>query len=77
MTDNLGSVPGSDNEVQLYNVQAASPLSSTPLVSKTGYLKKKKRKKTGKKTEREKGKGKKKGRKEVPTIMTHRDDSTI
>lgn len=31
-TDNLGSVPGSGNELQPNNVQAASPLSSIPLV---------------------------------------------
>jgi len=61
-------------------VQAASPLSSTPLVSKTGYLKKEKKKKDREKNRKREGKReeeRKKGRKEVPTIMTHRDDSTI
>lgn len=43
-TDNLGSVPGSGNELQPNNVQAASPLSSIPLVWKTGCFRKKKKK---------------------------------
>lgn len=54
MTGNLGSVPGSGNEVQYYSVQAASPLSSTPLVWKTGCLNNKKIIKTGTEIEREK-----------------------
>lgn len=73
MTDNLGSVPGSGNKVQYYNVQAASPLSSTPLVSKTGCLKNKKiiDRERDRKREGRKERGKRKKRK-VPTI-THTD----
>jgi len=50
-------------------VQAASPLSSTPLVSKTGYLKKeKKEKRQGKKQKegREKGRRKEERKKRSP-----------